>query len=85
MNIREFVKNIPLKAKIQCMYDYELYERKGDIGDCELRSRTEELMEILDARQSSFVLFCEAFIKEVYREFAYRWLDNNIYSTVDMK
>lgn len=73
---RIFVQNMPVKAKIQCMYDHEWYEMQGTIGDCELRNRTEELMEMIGAEKHQFVLFCEIMIKEIYRDFAYRWLDS---------
>lgn len=68
-----FVEELDDDVKIQMIKDYELFEKDGIIGACELRSRAEELMERLHI-DTNIVMWMEQLVKECFRCFANRYL-----------
>lgn len=72
--VRKYVEAMTDTDLMQCMQDYEEYEIKGSMGDTVLRRHVECVMS-RDSRGSAFLLWLEIFIKEVYRVFAYRYIN----------
>ena len=69
-----FVEELSDDIKIQMIKDYELFEERGMIGDCELRSQAERLMERMHI-DNHVVMWMEQLAKECFRYFAHKYLE----------
>jgi len=72
--VREFVSNLNEDDCIVILADQEEFEKKGFIGDSDLRRQTAMLMKELDTKDN-VALWMRELVNEIYRKFAYKYFD----------
>lgn len=68
--LRFYVENLSVDVCRQIHNDYVEFEKKGVIGDCELRRQVELWRHAAGINDSNIVLWMDQLVKEVWRRFA---------------
>lgn len=75
MKLREFVETLDNDTMKEIVRNYEEFEQSGTIGDKPIRKIANEYMERIGARKYDIILWMDSLVKEIYRVFAYRYLE----------
>lgn len=78
MTLSKFLDRYTEEQKLQSIFDYRALEQTGATGNSTLRQMARDYLDHLGTHTSSHILIhMECIVKECYRYFAEKWIEEN--------